>query len=41
MTKFGIFYHNIRHILKNKNNMHIMVNDSRSYIPQMEEKKKQ
>ena len=26
MTKAGIFYHDMRHILKNKKNAHIMVN---------------
>ena len=41
MTDYGIFHHDIRHILKNKNNVHIMVNDSWSPIPQVQEKKKQ
>ena len=40
MNKSGIFYHNMRHLLKKKNNAHIMVNNSRSPIPKMEEKKK-
>ena len=40
MTKAGLLYHNMRHLLKN-NNAHTMVNDSRSPIPQVEEKMKQ
>ena len=39
MTTVGIFYYDTRHLLKNKN-AHIMVNDSRSPIPQVQEKKK-
>ena len=35
MTKAGIFYHNMRHLLKNKNNAHIIVNNSRSPILQV------
>ena len=35
MAKYILFYHNIRQLLKNKNNAHIMVNDSRSPIPQV------
>ena len=41
ITKSGIFYHNMGHLLKNKNSMHIMVNGSRSPIPQVEENNKQ
>ena len=41
MTKDGLFYHDIRHLLKNKINAHIMVNNSRSPIPKLEGKKKQ
>ena len=41
MTKDGLFYHDMSHLLKNKNNSHIMGNDSRSPIPQVEEKNKQ
>ena len=37
MTKAGLFYHNITHLLKNKN-VHIMVNYSCSAIPQVEGK---
>ena len=40
MTKTIFFYHDMSHILKNKN-VHIMVNNPRSPIPQVEEKKKQ
>ena len=39
MNKAGIFYHNMRNLLKNKN-AQIMKNDSRSSIPQVEEEKK-
>ena len=39
MINAGLFYHNMRHFLKN-NNAHIMGNDSRSPIPQAEGKKK-
>ena len=39
MTKAGLLYHDIRHLLKNKD-AHIMVNDSRSPIPQAKDKKK-
>ena len=38
MTKAGLFYHDMRHLLNNKD-MHIMVNDSHSPIPQMQDKK--
>ena len=38
-TKAGIFYHDMRNLLKNKN-AQIMKNDSRSSIPQVEEEKK-
>ena len=38
-TKAGIFYHNMRNLLKNKN-AQIMENNSRSSIPQVEEEKK-
>ena len=41
MTKAGLFYHVMMNLLKNKKNTHIMVNDSRYPIPQLEEKKKQ
>ena len=41
MTKAGLFYRNIKHLLKNRNNVHIMLNDSQYPIPQVEEKKKQ
>ena len=41
MTKDGIFYHYMSHLTRNKKNMHITVNDSRSPIPQAEENKKQ
>ena len=40
MSKAGLFYHNMRHLLKNKNNAHIMLNDSRLPIPQVDKKKK-
>ena len=40
ITKSSIFYHNSRHVLKNKKNAHIMVNDTLSPIPQLEGKKK-
>ena len=33
MTKAGLFYHVMIHLLKNKKNTHIMVNDSRHPIP--------
>ena len=39
MTKAGLFYHNMRHFLKN-NNAHIMVNNPHTPIPQVEESKK-
>ena len=39
MNKDGMFYHDMRHILKNKD-AHIMVNDSHSPIPQVKDKKK-
>ena len=38
MTKSIIFYHNIRHLLNNKD-AYILVNDSRSPIPQVQDKK--
>ena len=38
MTKAGLFYHDIRYLLKNKD-AHIMVNDSHSPILQVQEKK--
>ena len=34
MTKAGLFYHDMRHLLKNKD-AHIIVNDSCSTIPQV------
>ena len=40
MTKDGLLYHDTRHLIKNKNNAHTMVNYSHSSIPQFEEKKK-
>ena len=39
MNKASMFYHDMRHLLKNKD-AHIMVNDSQSPIPQVKEKKK-
>ena len=39
MTQAGLFYHNMRHLIKNKNTQ-ITVNESQFPIPQMEEKKK-
>ena len=41
MIKSILFCHDIRHLLKNKNNTHSIVNDSRYPIIKMEEKKKQ
>ena len=41
ITKAGFFYHIMMYLLKHKKNTHIMVNDSRYPIPQVEEKKKQ
>ena len=41
MTNSGLFCHDMRQLLKNKNNAHTMVNNSRSPIPQVDEKKKQ
>ena len=38
MTKDGLFNHNKRHLLNNKD-AHILVNDSHSPIPQVQEKK--
>ena len=38
MTKSGLFYHDTRHLLKN-NYAHIMVNNSHSPIPQVQDKK--
>ena len=37
MNKTGLFYHDIRHLLKNKD-AHILVNDSHSPIPQAQDK---
>ena len=39
MAKAGLFYHNMRQLLKNKN-MYIIVSYSLSPIPQVEEQKK-
>ena len=39
MTKDSMFYHDMRHLLKNKDT-HAMVNDSHSPIPQVQDKKK-
>ena len=39
MTKAGLFYHDMRHLLKNRE-FHIMVNGSHSPIPQVQYKKK-
>ena len=39
MTKAGLLYHDINHLLKNKD-AQIMVNESRSTIPQVNDKKK-
>ena len=39
MTKYGLFCHDIMHLIKN-NNTHIVVNDSRCPIPKVEGKKK-
>ena len=41
MTKASLFSQDRSHILKNKNNTHIMLNYSRSLIPQLEENKEQ
>ena len=41
MTKAGLFYHDMRHLINKKMNLHIMVNDLRFLNPQVEEKKKQ
>ena len=41
MTNYGLFCHNMRHLIKSENNAHIMVNNSRYLIPQVEENKKQ
>ena len=38
MTKSGIFFHDMRHLLNNKG-AHILVNDSHSPIPQVQYKK--
>ena len=40
ITKAFLFYHNMTHLIKYKNNAHIMVNDSRSSIQKLEEKNK-
>ena len=37
MTKAGLFYHDMRHLLKNKD-VHILVNNSHSPIPQVQDK---
>ena len=37
-TKAGLFYHDIRHLLNNKDT-HILVNDSHFPIPQVRDKK--
>ena len=39
MTKSGLFYHDMRHLIKNKD-AHIMVNNSHSPIQKVQEKKK-
>ena len=39
MTKSGFFYHYMSNLLNNKNNSHIVVNDSHSPITQVEENK--
>ena len=41
MTKVGLFYYDMRKLLKNKKNAHIMVNYSLSTIPQVEKNYKQ
>ena len=41
MTKAGLFYHNMRHLLKNKKNSHIVLNKSWYPIPQAKERRKQ
>ena len=41
MIKEGLFYHDIRNLLKNNNKLHIIVNNSRSPISDVEENKKQ
>ena len=38
MTKSSLFYHDVRHLKKNKD-AHILVNDSHSPIPQVQDKK--
>ena len=38
MTKAGLFYRDMRHLLKNKD-AHILVNDPHSPIPQVQDKK--
>ena len=38
MTKAGLFYYFMRNLLKNKD-AHILVNDSNSPIPQVQDKK--
>ena len=40
MTKNGLLYHYMRHLLKN-NNAHIMVNDPRPHIPKVGGNKKE
>ena len=39
MTETGIFYHDMKHLLKNKDTL-IMVNNSHSPVPQVQDKKK-
>ena len=41
ITKASIFYHDMRTLLSNKNNSHVIVNDSHSFITQGKEKNKQ
>ena len=41
MTKAGLLYHAMRHLIKNQKNTHITVKYSRSPIPQVGENKKQ
>ena len=41
INKDGIFYHGMRHLIQNKKNAEIMVNDSCHPIPQVDENKKQ
>ena len=41
MTKAGLFYHGMIHLLNNKNNAHIIVNDPHFPIPLVKENKNQ